>query len=472
MSNGADERRRERLAELLKLQAYSNDESMGRSEEPESVDELERYDQFVDSGDPDCQEMVRFSGWIERTKRQGHYAFEAPRLGKPETRVRIRREDEGELTLLNFSAYHYLGWGHDPRVIAAAQQALADFGLGAANSPIIAGTLELHERLCQQLVEFLDMPDHGVALFASGYAVSLGCIPAYVGREGYVLLDEASHMSMVEGARLSNSEVQYFRHNDLEHLESLLRRVSGRRRRVLVCTEGMYSHSGEFSPLREIVEISHRHGAAVLVDEAHSMLAAGPNGRGVAESEGVLEEVDLLVTTFSKAFGGVGGAVIARRDVAQYMRWFANSRVFSCGLPPAVTAGVTEAIRLSSTPEGQQRRQQLWENASFLRREIASRVDLCGSQSWMVPVLYGSDEKSVLVSDWFQRNGVDVGIMQFPATPRDQARLRVCVTSQHSPDQLETCAARIKEAADFFDFPHPSASQTERTIDQRNMQAE
>jgi glycine C-acetyltransferase len=405
------------------------------------------YDMFIGSLDGEQSEAVRFSEWIDAADRDGVYAFEAPRLEGQKTEVRARRADGTPLRLLNFSSYNYLGYGQHPEVIAAAKQALDEYGLGACSSPVQAGTLELHKRLEQRLIDFVGLPDRGASIFSSGYGVNSGTISAVMKRRHHIVIDKAAHMSILEGAQLARSKVHYFEHNDTDHLKVILEEIAPTAQRILVCTEGVFSADGDMGALERIVPLAKTFGAQVLVDEAHSFLLCGARGRGVAEERGVLDQVDYLVVTFSKALGGVGGAVIARREVARYVNWYARCRMFSCALDPAVTAGVTRALELAGGSDGQARRQRLHENARLLRSSLAGQVSIGRSQSWIVPVVFGPENLSIPLADWLQRHGLDGSVMSFPAVPINEARIRLFVTSEHDGEQIRRCADIIRRAS-------------------------
>lgn len=219
-----------------------------------------------------------------------------------------------------------------------------------------------------------------------------------------------------------------------------------------MCTEGVFSADGDYGDLARIVPTAKEFGAQVLVDEAHSFLVAGPHGRGVAEEQGVLEQVDYLVVTFSKALGGVGGALIAPREVARYVNWYAKCRMFSCALDPAVTAGVTRALELGAGSDGDARRRRVRANAELLREALRPHVDIGPSRSWIVPVIYGSEEHTILLADWLLRHGQEGSPMEFPAVPVNEARVRLFVTSEHDEDQIQRCATTMAAAARHFGF--------------------
>ncbi|MEO8552130.1 MAG: pyridoxal phosphate-dependent aminotransferase family protein, partial [Kofleriaceae bacterium] len=253
-------------------------------------------------------------------------------------------------------------------------------------------------------------------------------------------------------AQLARSKVHYFEHNDVAHLRQILEELAPSRTRTLVCTEGVFSADGDFGKLAEIVPLAKSFGAQVLVDEAHSFLLCGERGRGVAEAQGVLDQIDYFVITFSKALGGIGGALIARRELARYVNWYARCRMFSCALDPAVTAGVTRALELAATSDGAARRARLVAIAATLRTALAPRVSIGASASWIVPVIYGPESLTIPLADGLQRAGLDGSVMSFPAVPVNEARIRLFVTSEHTPTQLARCADIIFTAATELGF--------------------
>jgi 7-keto-8-aminopelargonate synthetase-like enzyme len=415
------------------------------------------YDMFLASVDGEQSETARFSEWIDAAERDGLYPFEWPRTTAQRSDVQARRSDGLAIDLLNFGSYNYLGYSHHPAVIAAAKDALDRYGLGACGSPVQAGTSDLHRALERRLVDFIGLPDRGASLFSSGYAVNTGTISALLRRRHHIVVDKAAHVSILEGAQLSRANVHYFEHNDVDDLRAVLARLAPTGQRILVCTEGVFSADGDFGDLRRIVPAAKEFGARVLVDEAHSFLVAGPGGRGVAEAQGVLDQVDYLVVTFSKALGGVGGALIARRDVTRYVNWYARCRMFSCALDPAVTAGVTAALELGAGADGQARRAQLRANAEILRGALAPAVDIGPSCSWIVPVIFGADTLTLPLASHLLAHGLEGSVMGFPAVPVNRARVRLFVTAEHRPDQLARCAGVIRDAADRFDFRRSDA---------------
>ena len=414
-------------------------------------------DTFSSADETAYGEIDRFSQWVQDASADNAYPLEAYRTDTQDTAVQIQRMDGSALDVLSFASYSfYLGYSRHPDVITAAKDALDQYGLGSGSSPLIGGRLELHMALEQAVVDFMGLPDRSVSIFPSGFGANTGTISAFVKPGDTIVFDEVCHASLTEGAQLSGADVRLFRHNDADHLASILQRIrarpDGAAIRILVGMEGCYSADGDYGKLDQLVPIAKHYGAKVLVDEAHSMLMIGPEGRGMAAEMGVLEEVDLLMITFSKAFGGIGGACYAPKKIAQYLNFFAKSRMFSCALDPAVTAGVTRVLEMAGNADGDARRTRLLANGKRLRSLLRGRVNIGLSESWIVPVIFGEDALTLPVLDYIQRHGLDAGVMQYPAAPPGQARLRFFVTSEHTEEQLVRAAEVIRGAAVEFDF--------------------
>lgn len=410
------------------------------------------YDMFMMNVSQEPEEMILFSNWVDQLDRENVNSFEAVRSTAQKTEIELTRNSGEKLKMLNFSSYNYLGLSYHPDVIKAAQDAVARYGIGAASSPVISGTYGIHKQLENRIIDFFGLPDRAVSLFSSGYAVNLGVLQAFVKPGNHIVLDRSAHMSLLEGAKISGAEISYFRHNDMEHLEEVLKEKCDGFNRVLVCIEGVYSGDGDYGNIKGVVALARKYGAYTLVDEAHSVLVAGENGRGVSEMQGVLDEVDLYVMTFSKAFGGVGGAVLARKEISRYINWYAKCRMFSCALDPAVTGGMCKALEIAASEEGARKRKNVVDLAAYFRQLLKGKVNLGHSESWIVTVLFGNDKKMLDVNNYLQHQGLDTSIMQFPAVPKNEARIRMFVTSEHTREQVEKAAAIVLSAAEQFGF--------------------
>ena len=409
-------------------------------------------DMFSRSSGKNHSEIKQFNQWRDDIIEADKYTFETPHLTPQTPEIRVRRIHGDEHDLVNFSSYNYLGYANNPEVIQAAKDALDKFGLGATGSPLLNGTFDIHKKLEQSLTSFFGQQGYGVSLFSSGYGANIGVVSSYIHKGDYVVLDHSSHASLIDGAVMSQGTIKLFRHNDAEFLERILKRISKENRRILVCVEGVYSTDGDYGNLKDIVTVTKNYGASILVDEAHSLLIAGATGKGVVEEFDVLGDVDLLIGTFSKSFGGIGGCVYAKNDLINYMNYYARSRMFSCALDPAVTGGIIKALELASGTDGDEKRKRIIENADYLRALLKDKVDIGTSHSWVIPIIFGDERKSLPLGDYLMKRGYDFSIMMFPAVKKNKSIIRAFVTSEHTKKQLEGCAEALIEASKEFNF--------------------
>ena len=409
-------------------------------------------DMFSRSSGKNHSEIKQFNQWRDDIIKADKYTFETPHLTPQTPEISVRRIHGDEHDLVNFSSYNYLGYANHPDVIEAAKDALDAFGLGATGSPLLNGTFDIHKKLENSLTSFFGQEGYGVSLFSSGYGANIGVVSSYIHKGDYVVLDHSSHASLIDGAVMSQGTVKLFRHNDAEFLERILKRISKENRRILVCVEGVYSTDGDYGNLKDIVTVSKNYGASILVDEAHSLLIAGKTGKGVVEEFDVLADVDLLIGTFSKSFGGIGGCGYAKNDLINYMNYYARSRMFSCALDPAVTGGIIKALELASGTDGDQKRKRIIDNADYLRSLLKDKVDIGTSQSWVIPIIFGDERKSLPLGDYLMKRGYDFSIMMFPAVKKNKSIIRAFVTSEHTKEQLKGCAEALIDASKEFDF--------------------
>ena len=409
-------------------------------------------DMFSRSSGKNHSEIKQFNQWRDDIIKADKYTFETPHLTPQTPEISVRRIHGDEHNLVNFSSYNYLGYANHPEVIQAAKDALDTFGLGATGSPLLNGTFDIHKKLEQSLTSFFGQQGYGISLFSSGYGANIGVVSSYIHKGDYVVLDHSSHASLIDGAVMSQGTVKLFRHNDAEFLERILKRISKENRRVLVCVEGVYSTDGDYGNLKDIVTVTKNYGASILVDEAHSLLIAGATGKGVVEEFDVLADVDLLIGTFSKSFGGIGGCVYAKNDLINYMNYYARSRMFSCALDPAVTGGIIKALELASGTDGDEKRIRIIENADYLRSLLKDKVDIGTSHSWVIPIIFGDERKSIPLGDYLMKKGYDFSIMMFPAVKKNKSIIRAFVTSEHTKKQLEGCAEALIDASKEFNF--------------------
>lgn len=373
--------------------------------------------------------------WYGHARAKGYYLYYQAISTAPTPRIELEEGlHHGTLPLLNLASYNYLGLSYHPEVIAAAKAALDHYGLGAAGSPTLSGTMDLHVQLQEALARHTGK--EAAIVFPTGYSTNLGLISGLVRPGDWVIMDQNTHASVVDGAILSKANTRFFRHNRPDDLDRKLKDVKGKK---LVVVEGVYSMDGDVARLPEIVEVAKKHGARIMIDEAHSGFIYGVHGRGVAEHFGLEDEIDIHVGTFSKALGGMGGCVAGSKSLLNYLQGFARSRVFSCALSPVVTAGVLKALEIADREP--QLRHRLWANVAHLRQRLADAgVDVGDSTSQVIPVFIRNDARVFAIGEALLHAGLYLQPIIYPAVAKHKSRFRISVSAVHTPALLDEAA--------------------------------
>ncbi len=349
----------------------------------------------------------------------------------------------GRETIL-LGTYNYMGMTFDPDVIEAGRQALADFGSGTTGSRVLNGTYLGHRQVEQALCDFYDMK-HAM-VFSTGYQANLGIISTIAGKGDYIVLDIDSHASIWDGCKMGDAEVVPFKHNDIEAMERRLKRIpegAGK----LVILEGVYSMLGDIAPLKEMIAVAKAHGAMVLVDEAHSMGFIGPNGRGVAEDQGVLDDVDFVIGTFSKSVGTVGGFCVSNHPKFEILRLVCRPYVFTASLPPSVVATATVSIR--KLMHAEKKRAHLWENSRTLHkglRDAGFQLGTAEPQSAIISVILPDLERGAAMWEALLHEGLYVNLARPPATPANMTLLRCSLCAEHTAAQVQQIIGMFERA--------------------------
>ncbi len=336
---------------------------------------------------------------------------------------------------------NYLGLTHHPDVLAAAKAALERYGSGCTGSRFLNGTLDLHERLEAELAEFFGK--EACLVFSTGYQANLGLISGLVGRGDVVFLDKLDHASIVDGAKMSQGETVRFNHGDLVGLERKLQKVDPKIG-TMVIVDGIYSMEGDIADVPNLLKVTQKYGAALAIDDAHSVGVLGPRGDGTAAHFGLVDEVDLIVGTFSKSLASIGGFAAGTENVIHFLKHNSRPLIFTAALPPGNTAGVLAALHvMQREPE---RRERLWKNARRLQEGLRGLgFDIGPTETPIVPVLIGPLEKTFL----FWRKLFDVGVFTNPvvppAVPPSQCRLRTSLMATHTDAQIDTALEAFAE---------------------------
>ena len=342
-------------------------------------------------------------------------------------------------TLLNFSSNDYLGLANDPVLKEAAIKGIERYGAGSGASRLVCGSLAPHHELEQAIAAFKGA--EAALAFSSGYASAVGTICALLDAHDVIVIDKRVHACIVDGARLCGAELRVFAHNDLDHLAKVLRwadrrnsGLSGKRRpRTLIVTESVFSMDGDFALLRDLVELKEKHGAWLMVDEAHATGLYGEKRRGLAEEFGVAGQIEVQMGTLGKALGSAGGYLCGSRTLIDYLVNRARSFIFSTAPVPAAVAAATAAVQLIQSDEGELRRNQLWARVDQVKNGlIAAGFVLPPVRSAIIPLVIGDEAKAVEAAAVLREQGVLIPAVRYPTVARGQARLRLTVSAAHA----------------------------------------
>ncbi|HLZ34751.1 MAG TPA: 8-amino-7-oxononanoate synthase [Nitrospira sp.] len=344
--------------------------------------------------------------------------------------------------ILQFASNDYLGFARHPEVVDAAVQATRTYGAGSGAARLISGSLPPHMEMEQVLARFKGT--EAVLSFGSGYLANIGAIPALIGRGGLILADRLCHASLIDGCRLSGADFRVYRHNDMDHLKSLL---SKRRqvRRTLIVTDGVFSMDGDLALLPDLAALARSYEAVLYVDDAHGTGVMGPHGRGTIEHFGLEEIIPLQMGTLGKALGSIGAYISGPAESIQYLLHTARSFIFATAPPPGSAAAVIAALHVLQREP--QRRARLWANREHLFTGL-KRIGftLASSASPIIPILIGQADAAVKLSEQLLSNGVYAPAIRPPTVPDQTSRLRVTVTSEHSGAQIDQALAAFELA--------------------------
>ncbi|WP_074041481.1 8-amino-7-oxononanoate synthase [Kiritimatiella glycovorans] len=378
--------------------------------------------------------------WIES-------GLERLRTGGRLRRTRVFPAAGGKLELdgretLNFSSNDYLDLARNPRVIAAAREALEQYGAGATASRLVCGTLPPHETLEHRIAAWKGR--EAALVFGSGYAANAGILPRLAGRGDVVLADRLAHASLLDAAVLSRARLIRFRHNDPQDLERRLKSLPGKTRRILVVTESVFSMDGDLAPLEELAGLAHAHGAMLLVDEAHASGVFGERGRGRLADQNGADAVTVDMGTLSKALASCGGFAACDAKLREWLVNGSRSFIYSTAPPPAAMGaalGALDVVEADPAPGP-----ELLRRADLFRAALrAQGVAVKDSESQIVPVIVGEDRAAVGLSAALEKKAILVPAIRPPTVPEGTARLRFSLTLAHQEDDLRRAAAVLGE---------------------------
>lgn len=384
------------------------------------------------------QLQERYKNYREPQKymNAGIYPYFREITGKQGTEVEM-----GGHKVLMFGSNAYTGLTGDQRVIDAAKRALDQYGSGCAGSRFLNGTLDLHVRLEKELAEF-EHKDEALC-FSTGFSVNSGVLAVICGREDYIICDDRDHASIVDGRRLSFAHQLKYKHNDMEELEKILKKLPYDAVKLIV-VDGVFSMEGDLANLPEIVKLKHKYNCSIMVDEAHGLGVFGKEGRGVCDYFGLSDEVDLIMGTFSKSLASIGGFIASDKDTINYLRHTCRTYIFSASDTPAATAAAMEALHIiRNEPE---RIEALWRVTKYaLRRFKEEGFEIGDTASPIIPLYVRDAEKTFLITKLVFDAGVFINPVVPPACAPQDTLVRFALMATHTEEQVEKGVQILKK---------------------------
>eukprot|EP01137_Pigoraptor_chileana_P034453 Opistho-2@27028 len=368
------------------------------------------------------------------------------------------------LDVINLGSYNYLGFAEtNGKCADAAETSIKKYGISACSSRMELGTQKMHRELEKLVADFVGKED--AIVFGMGFATNSTTIPSLVGKGCLIVSDELNHTSLVLGSRLSGARIKVFKHNNMENLERVLRtsiaegqpKTHRPWKKILIVVEGIYSMEGSVIQLPRLIELKKKYKAYLWLDEAHSIGALGPTGRGVTDYFGIgTEDIDIMMGTFTKSFGAAGGYVAGSKEIMDHMRLSCFGSVYAASMAPAVVQQTITSMRIimgvDGDVEGQRRIQQLKENTRYFRARLKNMgfIIYGNDDSPIVPLLLFQPHRIAQFSRQCLKRGLGVVVVGFPATPVHESRARFCLSASHTRADLDLALEKIDEVGDYL----------------------
>lgn len=387
-----------------------------------------------------------FSEFVDDGKKRHHYQYERVALDASGPVRRIKDFYTGRVKeMIYLASNDYLNLTNHPKVVAAGRKALEKYGAGAGSAPLLGGTLDIHKELEEKIAKFKGC--ESAIIYTSGFGANSGTLSALLQDEDVAILDMLVHASIIDGCK--NTNIKYFRHNDLNSLEKVLQRAKDNYRIKLIVVDGVYSMDGDIAQLDKIVELARHYGAYVMVDEAHATGVIGQHGRGTPEYHNVEGKVDIVSGTFSKAMGGVGGFIATNKELSEMLHFYSRSFMFSTAMTPQVAGSMIAAIDVIEKEK--ELRDKLWKNIKYFRKNLLSMgFNIGDSETAIFPIIVGDD---FIVKEMCRRlHEMDIYVnpVLYPAVPIRLTRIRMSLMATHTKVQLNKALNALEDVGKEF----------------------
>jgi len=396
----------------------------------------------------DWQKTPKFSYLNIRMPSKGHRVH----LSKP--------RKNGRTDYVVMGSNDYLGLASHPEVLEAAKKAIDEYGFGSTGSPVTTGITDLHMELCDFIAKLFHK--ERVILYNSGYGANVGIVSGLTNPQDLIVADMIAHASIQDGMQMARGTARFFKHNSVEHLEKILSTTREQFASCLLVTEGVFSMDGDHAPLDRIVSACRDHKARLMVDEAHSFGVLGQTGLGACEKFGVLHQTDLIMGTFSKICGGIGGFVATSEEVANWLYCWSRAHVFSVSIPPSTAAAALKALQLFRSDRSLL--ENLRKNITHFKQGITSLGCTFAKdhESAIIPVIIGDEKKLEIMNKHLMDAGVFVTPIVYPGVSRTNCRFRFTISSNHSISDLDFVLNVLEAAMEKADFKFTNPDITER----------
>jgi len=373
------------------------------------------------------ERITLFTKRLRDAKNANRYFFMKEIQGPSRAKIIVEGKE-----FINFGSYSYLGISDHPDIMKAAKDAIDKYGTAAGGVRLLAGTTTLHMKLEEKLAEF--KRTEAAITYSSGYVANLSSISSLTGPKDIVIMDKLDHASIIDGCMLSGAHFRTYKHNDMKHLEQILEKNKDYNIKLIII-DAVFSMDGDIADLPNIVKLADKYGADVMIDEAHALGVLGKNGRGIEEHFNIEGSADIKMGTLSKTVPSVGGYVAGNKDLINYLKHISRGFVFSASLPPSTVAASLATLNVMEKETW--RYEKLRENTKLFNQGLIEMgYDTMNSETAVVPILIGDEERTLELSKFVNDNGIYVCPILYPAIPKNTNRIRNHVMATHSKEDI------------------------------------